>query len=448
MSSDAKLELALRAANIGIWDWDLQTTEFDYSERARSIFGFAPFGEITYDMVRAVTHPDDFPHTSAQAKRAIDPALREDMPYEYRIFRADTGELRWVRAEGNAVFEIGSDTVKAIRYIGCIQDITDTKRAAAALEESERRQRLAIEAAGMAVWEIDLRTNSLATSPDLKRLFGFAAEEEPTLEDFRECYVPGEQGKTREAAIAALGQGESHFEAEFRINRKDGQERWLLLRAEILLSGGGEPQRVVGVVMDIDERKRNAERQVLLMRELNHRVKNSLSVVQSIAGQTFRQGIDISAGLEAFRSRLRALADANDILMQSEWASFDLETLIDKVTAPYRTRGPGPFTITGSHILIPPRYNVSLALALHELATNAAKYGALAAREGKVMIDCQSNDETASIEWLESGGPPVTETSRQGFGLQLLTKVLAPAFSKMDYELRPQGARCRIEFRL
>ena len=355
MSSDAKLELALRAANIGIWDWDLQTNKFDYSERARSIFGFEPTGEITYEMVRAVTHPDDFPHTSAQAKRAIDPALREDLPYEYRIFRADTGELRWVRAEGNAVFETGSATTKAIRYIGCIQDITDTKRAAAALEDSERRQRLAIEAAGMAVWEIDLRTNMLANSPDLKRLFGFGAEEQPTLEDFRTCYVPGEQGKTREAAIAALGQGESHFEAEFRINRKDGEERWLMLRAEILLSGGGEPQRVVGVVMDVDERKRNAERQVLLMRELNHRVKNSLSVVQSIAGQTFRQGIDISAGLEAFRSRLRALADANDILVQSEWTSFDLETLIDKVTSPYRTRGPDPFTITGSHILIPPR---------------------------------------------------------------------------------------------
>jgi len=91
---------------------------------------------------------------------------------------------------------------------------------------------------------------------------------------------------------------------------------------------------------------------------------------------------------------------------------------------------------------------VSLALALHELATNAAKYGALAAPEGKVMIDCRSNEETASIEWLESGGPHVTETSRQGFGLQLLTKVLAPAFSKMEYDLRPEGARCRIEFRL
>ena len=448
MNSDPKLELALRAANIGIWDWDLLTNRFEYSDRARAIYGFNPSGEITYQMVRDVTHPADFPFTSAQAKRAIDPVLREDRPYEYRILRADTGELRWVRAEGNAMFEEIGGIRTPVRYLGCVQDITEAKRAAAALDESERRQRLAIEAAGMAIWEFDLRTNLMANSPDLKRLFGFQDYDLPGIDDFRDCYLPGERERTQQAAMAALAEGETHFEVEFRIKRRDGQERWLLLRAEILLSENREPERLVGVLMDIDERRRNAERQVLLMRELNHRVKNSLSVVQSIAGQTFKRGIDVGDSLEAFRHRLRALADANDILVESEWSSFDLATLIEKVTSPYRSQASDPFTIEGSHIRTPPRLNVPLALTLNELATNAAKYGALSAPEGKVLINCHHDGVSASIEWTELGGPRVVQTSREGFGLTLITKILAAEFKRIEYQLLPEGARCRIEIRL
>jgi len=448
MTSDPKLELALRAANIGIWDWELATNRFDYSDRARSIFGLPATGEITYQMVKDVTHPEDYPHTSAQAKRAIDPSLQEDKPYEYRIYRADTGEMRWVRAEGHALFEKVDGTIRPVRYLGCVQDITETKRAAEALAESERRQRLALEAASMAVWEFDLRTNAMANSPDLERLFGFPAEADVTLEDFRECYLPGERERTQQSAMAALAEGETHFEVEFRIRRRDGQERWLLLRAEILMEGDRNPVRLVGVLMDIDERKRNAERQILLMRELNHRVKNSLSVVQSIAGQTFRRGDEVGENLEAFRKRLRALADANDILVESEWSAFNLETLIDKVTSPYRNEGLDPFTIRGSHIRIPPRLNVPLALALNELATNAAKYGALAAPNGRVRIDCHEDSELAVIEWTEFATAVPHDSSRQGFGLKLLTKILAAEFNQIDYELRPEGARCRIEIRV
>jgi PAS domain S-box-containing protein len=445
---DPRLALALRAANIGIWDWNLASNLFDYSDRARAIYGFPPTGPITIEMVRDVTHPDDLPYTSAQARRAMDAGLREDLPYEYRILRADTGEVRWVRAEGHAVFEEAGKDIRPVRYIGCVQDITDSKRAAAALEESERRQRLALEAAGMAVWEFDVRSGTMSNSPDLKRLFGFDPASEVSVEAFRDCYLPGERERTQKVALKAYAEGDPHFEVEFRIRRKDGQERWLLLRAEILVSVDGQPERLVGVLMDIDERKRNAERQVVLMRELNHRVKNSLSVVQSIAGQTFRRGDIVGDNLEAFRKRLRALADANDILVESEWSSFDLDTLIGKVTSPYRNEDSDPFRITGSHIRIPPRLNVPLALALNELATNAAKYGALANRDGKVAIHCDQNDATAFIEWTEYGSAHMpVEAPRHGFGLKLLTKVLAPEFESISYELRLEGAYCLIAIR-
>jgi PAS domain S-box-containing protein len=448
MTDDPRLELALKAASIGIWDWDLINNRFDYSDRARAIYGFAPTGDITIEMVRGVTHPDDLPYTSAQAKRAIDPELREDNPYEYRIIRADTGELRWVRAEGHAEFKAIAGAMKPIRYIGCVQDITETKRAVTALEESERRQRLALEAADMAVWEFDLTSNTLVNSGDMKRLFGFRESDEVSVEDYRERYLPGERDRMQQVAMAALAADEYHFELEFRIMRLDNQERWLLLRAEILMSEG-QPHRVVGILMDIDDRKRNAERQLLLMRELNHRVKNSLSVVQSIAGQTFKVGDVAAESLEAFRRRLRALADANDILVQSEWSSFDLDALISKIISPYRSECMNPFIVSGSQINIPPRLNVPLALALHELATNAAKYGALAAPEGKVRIDCRHEGETASIEWAElNGSADAADKGGGGFGIKLLTKILAAEFQTIEHQLRPDGAWCRIEVRL
>jgi PAS domain S-box-containing protein len=448
MTNDPRLELALRAASIGIWDWDLRNNRFDYSDRARAIYGFAPTGEITYEMVRDVTHPDDLPYTSTQAKRAIDPQLREDRPYEYRVIKADTGELRWVRAEGHAEFEDIDGTTRPVRYIGCVQDITEAKRAATALEESERRQRLALEAAGMAVWEFDLATDTLINSPDMKPLFGFQTTDEVSVEEFRDCYLPGERERMQQAASAALAGGDAHFELEFRIRRRDSAERWLLLRAEIL-ANAGQPHRVVGILMDIDDRKRNAERQLLLMRELNHRVKNSLSVVQSIAGQTFNVGDVAADNLGAFRSRLRALADANDVLVQSEWSSFNLDALINKITSPYRSKGLDPFVISGSHIHVPPRLNVPLALALNELATNAAKYGALAIPGGQVCIDCRHEGATASIEWTELHGlGQATNKSSEGFGIRLLTQILAAEFQTIQHSLRPQGAWCRIQVRL
>lgn len=445
--SAVRLRLALRAANIGIWDWDLVANSFAYSSRARAIYGFGETEEITLDMVKCVTHPLDLPYTSAQARRALNPDILEDRPFEYRIIRADTGELRWVRAEGQAIVATVDGIRRSVRYIGIVQDITEQKKVAVALEESERRQRLAIEAAGMAVWEVDLATDVLTNSAELNRIFGFPEDGKPTIEDFRGCYLPGEREKTREAALKAIAAGSRHFEVEFRILRRDGQPRWLLLRGEILSSATGEFERVVGVVMDIDDQKQNAARQLIMMRELNHRVKNSLSVVQSIASQTFRSGATIEDALSSFNGRLKALADANDVLLTNRWSDFSFRLLLERILAPYRGSGSDPFTITGEDLDIPPRYNVSLALTLHELATNAAKYGALSVIEGRVIITCGRNEGILSITWEERNGPVVQPPDRAGFGTKLLARILAREFEVLELRMLPGGVHCRIVIR-
>ena len=439
--NETKLRLALRAAQIGTWDWNIATGEMIYSARARSIFGFPPATPVTLDMVRAATHPDDRPRTAALAKRALDPELREKNCYEYRIHRADTGEPRWVLAFGEAIFGGGS-VQRALRYIGTIQDITDRKRTEEALRESELRQRLAIEAAGMAVWELSVPDDRVAASPELNQLYALSPDDAPTIDELRRLYLPGERERVQAAAEASMERGERRFEVEYRARRADGEIRWFLLRAEVVMGPGGAPERVIGVLMDIDERKRSEERQTLLLREVSHRVKNSLSVVQALAAQTFRDEASAES-LTAFRERLRALAGANDVLLERDWMSFSLAELVERIVSPYR-HPLDRFYIEGEAVDMPPRLNVPLALVFQELCTNAAKYGALSRPQGRISISWRQTFEGLAIRWEEFGGPPVAEDLVPGFGSRLMTQVLAVEIGRVEMEARGSGLVCRI----
>lgn len=442
--SNLKLRLALRAAQIGIWDWSLATNEMRYSPRARAIFGFPPDVEVTFEMVRDATHPEDRPRTTAIARSALDPDRRTRQPYEYRIIRADTGQIRWVLAHGEAIFANTETGPKAVRYIGTIQDITERKQGEEALRDAETRQRLAIDAARLAVWEVDIATDALTATPELNRLFGLPADHRPTLEELRRFYLPGERARVQATAQDALAQGKSHFEEEFRIRWPDGTLHWLLMRAEITFHADGRPHRVIGVLADIDDRKRFEEQQMLMTRELNHRVKNSLSVVQSLATQSFRGGKADPAALTAFRERLQALAGANDMLLQREWRSFDLQSLAETILAPH-VDGAERVVISGPKIDMPPRLNVPLALALHELSTNAAKYGALSVEGGKVSLRWEvTTTGGVRLEWLEQGGPPIDAPVNRRFGMRLVSDIVAVELGEVELVARPDGVKCTI----
>jgi PAS domain S-box-containing protein len=252
--SQARLELATDAAELGIWDWDVASGRMTYSARAKQICGFAPDQEVTYEDARRVTHRHDYPRTSEMARRALDPALRETVPYKYRIVRSD-GTIRWVLAHGEAVFAERDGETRAIRYVGTLQDITDRVRLEEADERSKARLALAIDAGRMAVWEVDLVTDEITGSPELNRLLGFAEDAEPSLDDIRARYCVGEHERLRTLAKAAF-EGPGVFDAEFCYLWPDESIRWLWLRAEQISDAEGKPSRAVGVVMDVTERKR------------------------------------------------------------------------------------------------------------------------------------------------------------------------------------------------
>jgi PAS domain S-box-containing protein len=447
--SEERLEIAAAAGGVGIWDWDVRANTFVYSPRAKAICGFDADEDVTYADVMAVTHPEDFPLTRAQAARALDPAIREDASYEYRIIRPG-GEVRWVLAQGAAVFSPIDGVETAVRYLGTIQDVTERRR----LEEAERaaaqRLRLAIDAGRMAVWELEVGAESLVVSPELNRILGFPEDASPTLEEIRSRYFPGEAERLQALGAAALGRRDRFLEAEYRYWRPDGALRWLLLRCEIMLDEGGAPAKAVGVLTDVTERKEAEQRLQLMINELNHRVKNNLATVQALASQTLRGDEPLTEAREAFMARLVALGAAHDVLTREQWEGAALAEIARGVLEPLCGSGSERLSIMGPEVQLTPRGALSIAIALHELCTNAAKYGALATPAGRItlrwVVTGRDPDRRLSLEWRESGGPPVARPTRKGFGSRLLERAIpAELRGEVSIAYEPAGVVCRIE---
>lgn len=254
--SRARLALASSAAALGIWDWDVTANRMIYSDRAQEIYGFETEHEIDFDTVRDATHPEDLPRTMDMARQALDPAIRLKTPYEYRIIRPG-GEVRWVVAHGEAIFEEADGETRALRYVGTIQDVTDAKLVEQSLRDSEARLRLAMGAARMAVWEVDMRTNRVIDpSPDLKRMVGIPVDEPFDLDWVRSRYAPGERERVQAISMQQMARGDDFIESDFRYVMPDGSDRTLLLRATVHVGDDKLPSRVVGVLLDITEQKR------------------------------------------------------------------------------------------------------------------------------------------------------------------------------------------------
>jgi two-component sensor histidine kinase len=196
------------------------------------------------------------------------------------------------------------------------------------------------------------------------------------------------------------------------------------------------------------EREQSEQQRQLLLNELNHRVKNTLATVQSIVLQTLRGSASVAQANEAISSRLVALAQAHDVLTRESWEGAELHDLVADVTRPHG--GTDRFTVRGPQVWLPPALALSLALALHELATNASKYGSLSSESGTVALDWEIASPEGKpwllLRWTERDGPPVTPPTRQGFGTRLIQRSLAESIGgKVAVDYKPEGLVCRIE---
>ncbi|WP_169747450.1 sensor histidine kinase [Belnapia moabensis] len=334
-------------------------------------------------------------------------------------------------------------------WFGTSTNVEQARRGEAALRESEARFRDFAEATADVLWVVDAETRRLEyLSPAFEAVWGVPrAEVMDDLGRWAEMLHPEDRARVLEAFPTTLTGG--RVDTEYRIVRPaDGQVRWVRDLGFPVRDAKGRVRRVAGLARDVTARKEAEAAQRLLLRELNHRVKNTLASVQSIAAQTAR-GSEAADFRTAFQARLAALAAAHDLLTRQAWQGVPLAEVVHRTLAPHAGREAGADRVSakGPGVWLRPEAAIALHLALHELATNAAKYGALSAPGGRVevMWRTTSPGDLLEVHWRERGGPPVRPPARRGFGSRLLERGLALQFgAKAELSFASEGVEYRL----
>jgi PAS domain S-box-containing protein len=263
-----------------------------------------------------------------------------------------------------------------------------------------------------------------------------------TGDSWAEGLHPDDRQRTFEVWRHCVATGEP-YDIEHRVQHRDGRYRWARSRAFPRYNDKGEICLWYGTTEDIDERRRAEEHQRLLINELNHRVKNTLATVQAIAFQTLKGDIPLGEARRRFEARLMALSRAHNLLTEQNWGGAPLDRVVRDSTGhlPHDR-----FEVEGEPFWLGPRAALALALAFHELSTNAVKYGALSGDHGKVRINWAVDGEVLRLQWKERDGPAVVEPAGRGFGTRLIERGLAADLggsARMRFE--SDGLLCLIE---
>jgi PAS domain S-box-containing protein len=329
------------------------------------------------------------------------------------------------------------------------RDVTERRRAAVALRESEARFRHMADSVPALIWMTD--TNGQVTFTNMH--FGHVFNREPgelVGSRWEELIFEEDLRRFRAEFLRAF-RAHQAFETEVRVTDKHGELRWLRCEGVSRLNDAGDFLGYTGCAVDVTDVKSIHDRQRLLTSELNHRVKNTLATVQSIAAQTLRNAHVDVAVRTSLEHRLLALARTHDVLTRESWEGAQLAELVAGAIAPYRHEKERHFQVSGPEVKLPPRAVLAMSMALQELATNAVKYGALSNEIGRINIawtlSRSGSPVRIHLRWEELGGPLVTEPTRRGFGSRLIEKHLAQDLNgRVELEFAPAGLICDIDF--
>ncbi|HEX2552718.1 MAG TPA: PAS domain S-box protein [Microvirga sp.] len=471
-ASHARHQAAIRASGHLFYDWDSATNGLAFGENVERILGYSA-EEMSGGLERwlEVVHPDDRQAFVDEIDRVL--ATGEPFRLDFRVVRKDG---RVIDVEDEGYFLHGVDG-QIEHMVGFVRDVT-TRRQAEREREAERA-RLEAVLRQLPVGVIIAEAPSgrlLLGNEQVDRIWRHGLLPLAGVQEYR-AYRGFDRRTGRELApqdwplARSITAGESVLAEEIDFQRGDGSRGTLEVSSAPILDEAGRIVAGVVVFSDITERTRAERHQRLLVNELNHRVKNTLTTVQSLAGQTFRGEREDESARRTFEGRLFALAKAHDMLTRENWEGAELSALVAEVLSPYRTEpaggasvasgggrfapegGPADsgrerFAIEGPPLRVSPRMALALAMALHELATNAAKYGSLSVPEGRVGIRWSvvpGPPDRLDLTWREVGGPPVAPPRRRGFGTRLIERSLAQELAgeaRLVYE--PAGLLCRV----
>jgi two-component sensor histidine kinase/PAS domain-containing protein len=299
----------------------------------------------------------------------------------------------------------------------------------------------ALEAGEIGVWEWDFVNGTFIWDSRMRALWALPDGVTPTYELFREALNPADIERSDGALDLATNPArDGDYEVEYRvIGIKDGIERWVLAQGRTSFQNG-RAIRMVGTARDVTERKQREAHVRFLMREIAHRSKNLLAVIQAMARQTAVTAGSAHDFEQIFSARLQALAASHDILMDEDWHGASIDELVRTQVGHYVDLIGTRIDPTGPDIMLKPEAAQNLGLALHELSTNAAKYGGLSNEDGHVEIRWDLREDRFWIRWQEIGGPPVSPPAREGFGHKVVTRIVTLALEgKVDLRFEPNG---------
>ena len=481
---EERLQIAQDVAGLGIWDWDHSTGKITWSRQMFQLVGLDPSenGVNPFKAWIGILHPDDRERMEWQVKQL--PRTLEPLTTEYRIVRSD-GSVRWLQMRG---LSLAGKMDKPLRTVIVNLDITPNK-------ETELRERFLLKLSDqirdlvrpddilmtvseelgkhlgvtrLGYGEIEHDTMMLTTLVDwhvegmpymvgrhpLTPFGPFVCDEmragrilviddalaDPRLQDSADVFIALQnigtivvslvkEGRLRAALYVHNTTRRQWTESEIELCRDVAERTWSAV-----------------------ERTRSDARQRLLINELNHRVKNTLATVQSVAAHSFKIG-DPNAGRAAFEARLFALSKTHDVLTRENWEGANLQDIVQEAIAPYARDNAERFKVVGEPLQLPPRIALPLAMALHELSTNAAKYGAFSAETGEVRFEWtlahMEDGPRLVLKWTETDGPLTQSPTHKGFGSRLIERGLTRELGgTVDLDYRPTGLVCTVSFPL
>ena len=441
---NAQLELASKVARIGSFSYDYTTRLLQLSPSCAAIYGFSEVTrEIGLDEARTRLHPHDLMRVDAICHRAY-AQRRSEIVLDFRIM--PNGEVRWIEARILVSYGGG----RAVRMVGAIIDITERKKAEQILAERNAQLDLAHRAARVGSYTYDIQARTMRIARASAAIYGLShSTMEITAQQWFARVHRDDLLRLQAQYVRAVKKGRNELVNEFRFVRPGGEVRWIEARSLIGYDGAGRAERMTGVYIDVTERRTAEDHKSLLIAELDHRVKNVLACVAAVAQHSREYSKSADEFLDVLNGRINALANTHALLSRSRWEGVGLGELVRTELA-FWTKGKNAF-IEGPEIDLAADATQPVAMVLHELTTNAAKYGALSSAHGRVLVRWRRPAKghlngKLVLEWRETGGPPVTAPTAAGFGTRVICDVIPYELGgAVHYELAREGACCRLE---
>jgi len=442
---NTQLDLAGKIAKIGTFTYDHTTKKSQLSPGCAAIYGLPESThEISRQHWRGLVQPDDLPRLDAITRKAL--AKREsEIVSEFRILR--DGEVRWIESRVLVSYD---DTGTPVRTIGAQIDVTERKQAEQALAARNAQFELARRAARVGDYTYDISAGTMRFTRTSMAIFGLSdSTMDITAHQWHSRVHRDDMRRLRDEHICAFKERRSELVSEFRVVRPGGEIKWIEARSLITYDNAGRAERLTGIYIDVTERRKAEDHKSLLIAELDHRVKNVLACVAAIAQCSRECSGSAEEFLEMLNRRINSLANTHSLLSRSRWQGVSLGELVRGELA-FCTKDVSAH-IEGPELVLAAEATQPVAMVLHELATNAAKYGALSNGHGRVSARWRLSSRglaggTLVIEWKESGGPSVVAPTTSGYGTSVIRDLIPYELGgTVQYEFAGDGIRCKLE---